>query len=95
MNELKRNILKFLTEKEGFKDFDGEILPNGDRALAELAKDLGVELQSLCEPSESLQSKGLIKITHYGPGEIGSSNKKIALRVELTQDGINFIQNLD
>lgn len=92
MTDLEQKLLDYLVDQQGYKDFDGEILPNGDRALNKLEKISGLSLQKLYEAAQLLKNKGLIRITNVQKGKIGSNSEKVdAVRIEFTEKGIDFV----
>lgn len=83
-------IMKYLA-KDGYKDFNGELLSNGDRALGKkVTEDKTLEEQYAC--ALALEEAGLIRATTVQRGEIGDSDLLGAVRIELTQKGIQYIE---
>lgn len=83
-------IMKYLA-KDGYKDFNGELLPNGNRPLGkQVSEDRSLGEQY--EDALSLELEGFLNITDVQKGVVGNSNVLRAVRVELVQKGIQYIE---
>lgn len=83
-------IIKYLA-KDGYKNFDGEILSNGDRVLGKKVAE-NRTLEEQYKDALALEREGLVTITKVVKGEIGNPELLLAVWVELTQKGIQYIE---
>ena len=95
MDDVEKAIMDYLA-KYKVKEFDGELLSDGDTPLQPIEKETGHSLSSLYEGAKSLQSDGLISLREadrsIGGREKAEDDKFDGVRIEITNKGIDNIK---